>query len=228
MRPTLRTAPRRVQVRLLRRLSAVAAERRGRAAGDCRTRRHRLLSRSAAAVPSRARTTSRWSKAPSPPPRMPARIREVRDASRYLVTIGACATAGGIQALRNWADCDEFSVTSTPRRSTSAPLATSTAISDHVPVDFELRGCPDQHPATRRQCSRALLHGRRPAVPVAQRLPRLQAPRQRLRHRGPGCAVHGPDHPVRLRRAVPVVRSRLLRLLRTCPSAQPREPDAIS
>ena len=37
------------------------------------------------------------------------RIRDVREASRFLVTIGACATAGGIQALRNFGDVEEFS-----------------------------------------------------------------------------------------------------------------------
>ena len=32
------------------------------------------------------------------------RIVQIREASRMLVTIGACATAGGVQALRNFAD----------------------------------------------------------------------------------------------------------------------------
>ncbi len=36
------------------------------------------------------------------------RIRAIRAASTTLVTIGACATAGGIQALRNGADIDDF------------------------------------------------------------------------------------------------------------------------
>ena len=36
------------------------------------------------------------------------RIHEIRAQSGTLVTIGACATAGGIQALRNWADVDEY------------------------------------------------------------------------------------------------------------------------
>jgi coenzyme F420-reducing hydrogenase gamma subunit len=70
------------------------------------------------------------------------RIKGIRDASRRLVTIGACATAGGIQALRNYADVDDFVgiVYATP--SYVSTLATSTPISAHVPVDFELRGCP--------------------------------------------------------------------------------------
>lgn len=70
------------------------------------------------------------------------RIQKIRRDSKYLVTIGACATAGGIQALRNWADCDEFvrEVYATPDYIST--LSTSTAIADHVKVDFELRGCP--------------------------------------------------------------------------------------
>jgi coenzyme F420-reducing hydrogenase gamma subunit len=70
------------------------------------------------------------------------RIQQVRRDSKYLVTIGACATSGGIQALRNWADSREFlsAVYATPEYIQT--LSTSTAISDHVKVDFELRGCP--------------------------------------------------------------------------------------
>jgi coenzyme F420-reducing hydrogenase gamma subunit len=70
------------------------------------------------------------------------RIREVRRQSRVLVTIGACATSGGIQALRNFQDVAEFTraVYATP--AFISTLATSTPISDHVKVDFELRGCP--------------------------------------------------------------------------------------
>jgi coenzyme F420-reducing hydrogenase gamma subunit len=70
------------------------------------------------------------------------RIREVRAQSAFLVTIGACATAGGIQALRNWADVEEFIRVVYASPEYISTLATSTAIADHVDVDFELRGCP--------------------------------------------------------------------------------------
>ncbi|GAA2740693.1 oxidoreductase [Kitasatospora cinereorecta] len=70
------------------------------------------------------------------------RIRRVRAASRYLVTIGACATAGGIQALRNNADVAEYRAVVYARPEYVETLVTSTPISAHVPVDFELRGCP--------------------------------------------------------------------------------------
>ncbi len=71
-----------------------------------------------------------------------ARIREVRAQSRALVTIGAYATAGGIQALRNFGNVEEFQRVVYARPDFIATLATSTAIRDHVAVDFELRGCP--------------------------------------------------------------------------------------
>jgi sulfhydrogenase subunit delta len=70
------------------------------------------------------------------------RIRQVRAQSRKLVTIGACATAGGIQALRNFRDVKQLLSIVYARPEYIDTLATSTAITEHVPVDFELRGCP--------------------------------------------------------------------------------------
>ncbi len=93
------------------------------------------------------------------------RIQEVRAQSRYLVTIGACATAGGIQALRNFGDVEEFRRTVYARPEYIATLATSTAIREHVPVDFELRGCPINK-AQLLEVVAAFLHRRRPTVPT--------------------------------------------------------------
>lgn len=70
------------------------------------------------------------------------RILEVRRQSKYLITIGACATAGGIQSLKNWADHEEFLRCVYARPEYISTLSTSTPIASHVPVDFELRGCP--------------------------------------------------------------------------------------
>jgi coenzyme F420-reducing hydrogenase gamma subunit len=70
------------------------------------------------------------------------RIHEVRRQSRALITIGACATAGGIQALRNFADVDAFTSIVYASPDYISTLKTSTPISAHVPVDFELNGCP--------------------------------------------------------------------------------------
>ena len=92
------------------------------------------------------------------------RIQRVRSASKALVTIGACATAGGIQALRNFADVREFTsaVYATPEY--VATLETSTPVSQHVRVDLELRGCPISK-AQLLETLLALLHGRRPQLP---------------------------------------------------------------
>lgn len=70
------------------------------------------------------------------------RIKKVREESKFLVTIGACATAGGIQALRNFKDVKDFMSIVYARPEYISTLDTSTPISDHVKVDFELRGCP--------------------------------------------------------------------------------------
>ena len=90
-----------------------------------------------------------------------ARIREVREKSRFLITIGACATAGGVQALRNFRDDLAPVVYASPQYIDS--LRTSTPIAEHVHVDFELRGCP----IDKRQLIEviaAFLAGRRPNV----------------------------------------------------------------
>ncbi len=70
------------------------------------------------------------------------RIQEIRRQSRLVVTIGACATAGGIQALRNGRDVDGFAAIVYAHPEYVTTLASSTPIADHVAVDLELRGCP--------------------------------------------------------------------------------------
>ncbi|MFZ5875631.1 MAG: oxidoreductase [Nitrospirota bacterium] len=94
------------------------------------------------------------------------RIKEIRAASKRLVTIGACATAGGIQALRNFKDVNEFVSVVYATPAYISTLATSTAIADHVLVDFELRGCPID-PAQLREVILAFLQGRRPQTPAS-------------------------------------------------------------
>jgi sulfhydrogenase subunit delta len=91
------------------------------------------------------------------------RIREVRARSRYLVALGACATTGGIQALRNFGDVAAFRSLVYARPEYIETLATSTGMADHVPVDFELRGCPvNKHQLL--EVVTAFLHQRKPAV----------------------------------------------------------------
>lgn len=78
------------------------------------------------------------------------RIRSIRDATRTLITIGACATSGGIQALRNQADVEEWKRHVYPHPDWIEALPTSTPISEHVKVDYQIHGCPvDKHQVLR-------------------------------------------------------------------------------
>jgi len=74
------------------------------------------------------------------------RIQRIRRHSRMLIAIGACATAGGIQALRNGADGAQWIAQIYGRPDAVASLERSTPISSHVAVDFELWGCPVSGP----------------------------------------------------------------------------------
>jgi coenzyme F420-reducing hydrogenase gamma subunit len=92
------------------------------------------------------------------------RIQEVRKASKLLITIGACATAGGIQALRNFKDVKEFISIVYAHPEYISTLDKSTPIAEHVKVDFELRGCPvNKHQLV--EVISALLNGRKPNAP---------------------------------------------------------------
>lgn len=91
------------------------------------------------------------------------RIVELRRQTRQLVVIGACATTGGIQALRNWSDGDAWRAAVYPMPEFIAALPTSTPVSDHVTVDAELRGCPID-PGQVQELLTALLVGRRPQL----------------------------------------------------------------
>jgi coenzyme F420-reducing hydrogenase gamma subunit len=93
------------------------------------------------------------------------RIHKVRRASKFLVSIGACATAGGIQALRNFRDVREFISIVYASPQYIETLNKSTPIADHVFVDFELRGCPINKMQLVEVLS-AFLHGRKPNTPA--------------------------------------------------------------
>lgn len=92
------------------------------------------------------------------------RIHQIRRDSKILVTIGACATAGGIQALRNFTDVKSYIPVVYAKPDYIETLNKSTPIADHVAVDFELRGCP----ISKKQLIEviiALLAGRKPRLP---------------------------------------------------------------
>ncbi len=92
------------------------------------------------------------------------RIAAIRAQSALLVTIGACATSGGIQALRNFADVRDWIPLVYASPELVSTLDTSTPIAEHVDVDLELRGCPVSKQQLVETIA-ALLHGRRPRLP---------------------------------------------------------------
>ncbi len=92
------------------------------------------------------------------------RIQEIRRQSRFLITIGACATSGGIQALRNFKDVDEFISIVYAHPNYIQTLKHSTPIEDHIRVDFELRGCPINKTQLL-EVINAFLNGRKPNTP---------------------------------------------------------------
>ncbi|MBN1212576.1 MAG: oxidoreductase [candidate division Zixibacteria bacterium] len=92
------------------------------------------------------------------------RIHKIRRISKYLITIGACATAGGIQALRNFKDVNDFISIVYAHPEYIETLNKSTPIADHVFVDFELRGCPINKYQLL-EVVNALLNGRKPNIP---------------------------------------------------------------
>lgn len=96
-------------------------------------------------------------------PEQAEQIVELRRQAKLLVTIGACATAGGIQALRNWADHDAFRAAVYPHPEYVASLARATPVADHVAVDAALRGCPIGIEQLRELLT-SLILGRRPEI----------------------------------------------------------------
>ena len=152
------------------------------------------------------------------------RIKEIREQSKILVTIGACATAGGVQALRNFADVDEFASVVYARPEYIDTLATSTPAAAHVKVDYQLQGCPIDRGQLLDTLA-ALLVGRKPRLPAKTVCTECKTARSDVCRCGRGYSVPGPGHARRLRRVVPVVPPRLLRLFRSRRHAQHRRAD---
>lgn len=91
-------------------------------------------------------------------------IVQLRRQATTLVAIGACATSGGIQALRNLGDHDAFRSAVYPKPEWIDALATSKPISDYVAVDAELYGCPIAG-SQLLELLTALTVGRKPQLP---------------------------------------------------------------
>ena len=140
---------------------------------------------------------------------------------KYLITIGACATSGGIQALRNWANIDEFAGYVYPSPQHLTTLETATPIAAHVFVDFELRGCPVNQYQLLELVS-ALLAGRKPNIPTHSLC-------IECKRRGLPCVLVtggqpclGPITQTGCGALVPGLRPRLLRLFRPHGAAEHR------
>lgn len=115
------------------------------------------------------------------------RLQKLREDSKLLITIGACATSGGVQALRNFASHDDFMRAVYARPDYIETLATSTPIAAHVKVDFELRGCPiDKHQLL--EVISSLLAGHRPRTST-------ESVCQACKRRGNVCVVVAQDLP---------------------------------
>lgn len=91
-------------------------------------------------------------------------IADIRERSKTLITIGACATSGGLQALRNWASLTSYKRYIYPSPELIDSLPTSTPVSDHVHVDYELWGCP-VNKASLSEAIVAILINKRPTLP---------------------------------------------------------------
>ena len=146
------------------------------------------------------------------------RIREIREQSTVLVAIGACATAGGIQALRNFADVAEFASVVYAARSTSTrwrrphrPLLTSRSTTSC--------GVPDRPRPAARYAGRAA-HRAQAAAAGRDGVHRVQTERGDLRDRRRGHPMPGSGDPCRLRCAVPDATTAAA----TDASARPRRP----
>ncbi|MEJ5347582.1 MAG: hypothetical protein WHS46_02685 [Desulfosoma sp.] len=96
-------------------------------------------------------------------PRQRNTIVEIRERSRHLIAMGSCATSGGLQALRNWANLASYKASTYPSPQAVQALSTSTPISEHVHVDYELYGCPITTQALSETLV-AFLLGRRPML----------------------------------------------------------------
>lgn len=93
------------------------------------------------------------------------RVRDIRKQCRVLIAIGACATAGGIQALRNWKDVKEFTRTVYASPEYISTLDRSMPVGSYVHVDFELRGCPINK-GQLLEVLNAYLNKRKPTIPM--------------------------------------------------------------
>ena len=92
------------------------------------------------------------------------RIKDIRDEAKFVIALGTCATAGGIQALRNFTETQELAITVYEHPEYLHYLETSTPINEHIKVDLEIWGCPVNKYQVLEAIA-ALVQGRQPYLP---------------------------------------------------------------
>lgn len=92
------------------------------------------------------------------------RIQEIRSQVRFLVALGTCATAGGIQALRNFTQVNDLALKVYEYPEYLHVLDKATPIAQHIKVDLELWGCPVNKYQVLEVIA-ALLQNRKPYLP---------------------------------------------------------------
>jgi sulfhydrogenase subunit delta len=114
-------------------------------------------------------------------PEQAVEIARLRAVTKVLVTIGACATVGGIQALRTAAQHEAFRAAVYPSPAFVDSLDVASPVADLVTVDAELRGCPIDG-GQLLELLTAVATGRRPQLPD-------QAVCLECKRRGVACVV---------------------------------------
>ena len=114
-------------------------------------------------------------------PEQAVEIARLRSVTKVLVTIGACATAGGIQALRTAAQHEDFRAAVYPAPAFVDSLDVAAPVAEVVAVDAELRGCPIDG-GQLLELLTAVATGRRPQLPD-------QAVCLECKRRGAACVV---------------------------------------
>lgn len=94
------------------------------------------------------------------------RIKVIRSRAKVLIALGACATIGGVNKLKNRFDLDDVKQCVYGKDAGMPHLATAMtkAVNEVVPVDFMIHGCPiDRKEFT--YIVRSLLIGKKPEIP---------------------------------------------------------------
>ena len=94
-----------------------------------------------------------------------SRIEDIRREAKTMIALGTCATSGGIQALRNFANAGQFASTVYAHPEFLHYLETSKPLSSYVKPDLELWGCPVNKDQVLEVIT-ALLAGRKPNLPT--------------------------------------------------------------